>query len=206
MPTWYLDLLMPTILGILAVAMLAMGLWVLITRRPYLISARWMLSLVLLSFLPNALLPMMSTIFNDGFRSISDNVLTWAGPAMFFILAIFMSISMRGYIAIGITESSIREALFTTIDKLALPYEEALGSVRIPSIPAEIQVAVQAWIGSGQLKARKAHSRAVLKEIASGMNQHFRQTKVRANLVTPIFYVALGLMLVVMNVALIVVN
>lgn len=204
MPTWNIDFLMPTILGILALSMLAMGLWVLITRRPYLISARWLLSFVLLAFLPNALLPVMSSVLNGGVRSLSDNVLTWAGPAMFLVLAIFMSLSMRGYIAIGITESSIREALFTTLDKLALPYEEALGSVRIPSIPAQIQVAVQAWIGSGQLKASQAQSRAVLTSIASGMNEHFRQTEVRANFVTPIFYVVLALLLGVMDVALIV--
>jgi hypothetical protein len=123
---------------------------------------------------------------------------------MFLVLAVFMSLSMRGYVAIGITEASIREALFAALDKLALPYEEALGSVRSPSIQAQIQVAVQAWIGSGQLKARQAQSRAVLTDIVSAMNEHFRTTKVKANLVTPIFYVVLAVLLGVMDVALIV--
>ena len=203
MPNWYLDVAMPSLLGLMALIMLGMGLRALITRRPYLFSARWLLAFALLGFLPSAIGPML---VSTGFRhdpSTSTRVVTWMGPILFVVMAIFFAILMRGYVVIGITESSMREALFAALARLQLPHEETLGSIRLPTVPAELQVAVQSWVGTGQLKPRTRRSRAITASIAEGMQAHFRGGVAEVNMICPIAYVVLAVLLGAMDVAMV---
>lgn len=194
MQHWYLHVFLPAIFGALAVCLLGMGLRPLITRRPYLFSARWLLAFVLLGFAPNLLMPLVFSV---------HGVILWIGPAMFLVLAVFLAMQMRGYIAMAVTESSLREALFASLIELRLPHEETLSAVRLPSVPGELQVAVQGWMGTGQLKARTRQSKGVLTEVVRTMNEHYRTRPVAVNLVCPVAYVVVGLMLLVMDGALV---
>ncbi len=49
---WTFKILIPVMLAAIALFMLSIGLRGLLTRRPFLLSARWLLLLVLLAFLP----------------------------------------------------------------------------------------------------------------------------------------------------------
>ena len=204
MPHWYLHVAMPAILGLLAACMLAMGLRSLITRRPYVFSARWLLAFVLLGFLPGALGPLLTTFGSSPHGSGSLRFAMWLQPVMFVALAIFFALIMRGYVVIGITEASMREALFAALSKLQLPHEETLGSIRLPTVPAELQVAVQSWVGTGQLKPRTRGSSRVTTSIAEEMNAHFRTGSAEINLTCPIAYVVMAVLLIAMDVALVV--
>ena len=203
MSDWYIHVAMPALLGVLSLWMISMGLRALVTRRPYIFSARWLLLFVLLAFAPNALFPLVSSLGRDRHLSASNQAVLWLGPAMFVVLMVFFSLVIRGYIAMGVTETSMREALFATLARLNLAHEETLGSIRLPSVPAELQVAVQSWVGTAQLKPRTRASREVAAAVASGMNEHFRTAPVRANLVCPIAYVVMGSLMGAMDVVLV---
>ena len=203
MPDWYLHVVLPAILGLLAVCMLAMGLRALITRRPYIFSARWLLAFVLLGFLPSALGPLLITV-GSSHVSGSLRFMMWLQPVMVVVLAIFFALVMRGYVVIGITEASMREALFAALAQLQLPHEETLGSIRLPTVPAELQVAVQSWVGTGQLKPRTRRSGKVTASIAAGMSAHFRTGSVEVNMVCPIAYVVMAVLMGAMDVALVI--
>lgn len=200
----YIRVVMPCLLGVLAAWMIAMGLRALITRRPYVFSARWLLAFMLLAFAPNAVFPLLASTAIGHATSVSERVILWSGPAMFVVLAVFFALVMRGHIVMGITEASMREALFAALAELKLPHEETLGSIRLPTVPAELQVAVQSWVGTGQLKPRTRGSSAVAASVARGMNAHFKTAAVSVNLVCPIAYVVMGLLMGVMLVALVV--
>jgi len=204
MPDWYMHVAMPSILGLMAACMLAMGLRALITRRPYVFSARWLFAFVLLGFLPAALGPVVTTIGSSHHGSDSLRFAMWLQPIMFLVISVFFALIMRGYVVIGITEASMREALFATLSDLQLPHEETLGSIRLPTVPAELQVAVQSWVGTGQLKPRTRRSSQVTTSIAAGMNAHFRRGSVEMNLVCPIAYVVMAVLLAAMDIALVV--
>jgi hypothetical protein len=201
---WYIHIAMPAMLGLLSLWMIAMGLRALVTRRPYIFSARWLLLFMLIAFAPNALMPLVTFMGSDHHLSASNLVVRWMGPVMFVVLMVFFSVLIRGYIAMGVTETSMREALFAALARLGLPHEETLGAIKLPTVPAELQVAVQAWVGTAQLKPRTRASRAVAASVASGMSEHFRTAPVRVNLVCPIAYVVMGSLMAIMDVALVI--
>ncbi len=69
-------------------------------------------------------------------------------------------------------------------------------------MPAELQVAVQGWMGTAQIKARQRGASPVVARIVSGMNAHFRTTKVRVNLTCCVIYIVMSVLLLVMDAAL----
>lgn len=203
MPDWYLRVAMPAVIGFLAAGMLAMGLIPLLTRRPALMHARWLLGFVLLAFLPGAVQPFLKRTGLGHDPGTPSRLVEWISPAMFVVLAVVFGLAMRGYVVIGVTLGSMREALFSALARLQLPYEETLGSIRLPSVPAELQVAVQSWIGTGQLKPRTRGARDVTARIAAGMRAHFASGAVELNMICPIAYVVMALLLVVTDVSLV---
>ncbi|HEX5010882.1 MAG TPA: hypothetical protein VFY71_10815 [Planctomycetota bacterium] len=195
---------MPIVLALLAAFLMGLGLRALITRRPYVFPARWMFVFGLLAFAPNSLMPLLMRFPDHGRDSISDLFLTLGLPAMFVVLVIMLWLTMRGYMAMAITESSMREGLFAALAEMQLPHEETLGAIRLPSVPAELQVAVQSWIGTGQIKARSRGATKLVDSIARGMNAHFQRSAAAANLTCPVLYVIMSMLLFGVDVAMVV--
>lgn len=107
-----------------------------------------------------------------------------------------MCFALKGYVAYGITDVSFREGLFAALQKLQLPYEETLSSIRLTSVEADLQVSVQSWIGSGMIKVKQSEHRSLLTEIVTAMNGHLRISSARANLTSCIFFVIMGIIMV----------
>jgi len=184
----------------MAAFMLAVGLRGVVTRRPFLVSARWLLIVMLLGFLPNLILPFT---FQTSRGGAAELLMRWAGPALFVVMAVMFWIIMRGQIVFGVTADSLRAGLFASLRGLELPHEETLGGVRLPTVPADLQVAVQSWVGTAQIKARDRAAAPVLEDVTRGMRAYFGSTAVHVNLTCCVFYVVVGVMLVGLDVALI---
>jgi len=111
-----------------------------------------------------------------------------------------MWFALRGYLAFAVTGSSFREGLVASLKKLQLPYEETVGTMRLPSVGADLQVAVQSWIGTGQVKVKQNQYSGVLKDIVKGMNEHYRTSTVKINLISCVFHVVMGVFMAVFGV------
>lgn len=192
-----LMILLPCIFGLMALYLLVMGLRGIVTRKPFLISSRWPLGLMLLSFTPSALQPFLLPEPPLAARSAMFSALRWGGPVMFVILAVFMWFAMRGYTAIAVTNASFRAGLLASLEKLNIPHEETLGAMRLPSVGADLQVVVS-WIGIGQLKMKQRKPAGLLGDIARGMNEHYERSAVPVNLTSCIFYVIMGALMLVL--------
>lgn len=193
-PGFSLTVLLPFLLVVVALFLLVVGLRGVITRKPFLLSSRWLLGLILVLFAPAILEPFLFPIPRVGDRGGGLNLLN---PAMFVILAVFMWLSLRGYVAFGVTDASFREGLLAALGKLQLPHEETLGAIRLPSAGIDLQVAVQSWIGVGQMKAKQRKGGGVLARVAAAMNEYFRSASVATNVTGCVFYVVMGLLLLV---------
>ncbi len=111
---------------------------------------------------------------------------------------IFMYLTLRGYMAFGVTDISLREGLVASLEKLDLPHEEKLAAIRLPTMGADLQVAVQSWMGTGQLKMKHRHLTRVLSDIVRGMNEYHQSGAVsKVNLTCCIFYAVIGVILAV---------
>lgn len=190
---------LPVLIGVMATSLVVIGLRALITRRPFLFSVRWLLLFGLLGLGPALLMPDGGLPIHEHVATAMELLLEWAGPVLFVVALAVWALRMRGYLALAVTEASLREALLDSLQRLRLPHEEASGSVRLPSVPGELQVAVQGWMGTGQLKAGNPQSKAVLNEIAQQMNEYFRTQRVGVNLICPLIYTLVGLLLAAMD-------
>lgn len=186
-------IMMPIIFGIIAVFFLVIGLRGIITKRPFLLSSRWLLLAMFLAFLPG-----ISMIFFPA--SSMPFILKWLNPIIFTVVLVTMYFTLPGYTIFGVTDTSFREALLAALQKLQLPYEEVLSSIRLTSIEADLQVSVQSWVGSGIIKIKQRKHRSQLTEIVTVMNEHFRTSSVSTNLITCIIYLVMGILMAALGI------
>jgi hypothetical protein len=136
-------------------------------------------------------------------------IIGWLYPLMQISLLVFLWLTLRGYMAFGVTDKSVRDGLLASLANLNLPFEETLSAVRLRSLGADLQVAVlqvavQSWIGTGQIKMKQRQFNEDLRAIVKGMNNYYRNSEIsNANLTCCIFYVIIGLALTALTVAMI---
>ena len=175
--------------GAMAVFLLGIGLRGFLTKRPFLFSAKWLLLFMVVVFLG----PIVTLIPSPFPFSRPWQFTNWLPILMFPVMAVFFWLQMRGYLAFGITGKSFREGLVAALEKLQLPYEESLSSIRLTSVEADLQVAVQSWMGTGQIKVRQGRHGPLLKKIVQAMNERFRASPVETNMISCVFFLILGI-------------
>ncbi len=148
----YFQVALSAILAVNALFIFGIGLRGLVTRRPFLLSSRWFYAIFLLSILPQAIFPLVQAFSGRAQPSMSDGLFFWLILIVFVALAGYLALAMRGYIAIGVTQESMRQGLFASLDELQMPYKESIGSVELIADAAELEVAIQGWIGTGQVR------------------------------------------------------
>lgn len=189
-----ITVLFPVLFGVMALFFLAIGLRGIVFKKPFLISSRWFFVPILLGFTPLIL----QSILSSGHHSGPFTLVQWLAPTMLLVVAVFLYFVLRGYTAFGVTDASFREALVASLKRLDLPYEETLARVLLPTIGADLQVAVQSWIGTGQLKMKQREFTTVLSDIVRGMNEHYQSGAAsKMNLTCCIFYAVMGVLMAV---------
>ena len=197
--------LMPVTFGFVALSFVAFGLYALARRRPFMFDARWMLVMLAFAWLPQMIMPLSWILGDDRHRSGGLDIMSWLSLLATVVFFGFMALQMRGYMVFGTTQESFREALLSALSSLGLKSEETLSSIRLPSVPAELQVAMYGWVGTGQVRLRNGGRPGLLADIAGAMNAYFNAANVKTNMVTAIVYLVLGLLLCAMSVTMMVV-
>ena len=175
--------------GIMAIFFLGIGLRAILTKRPFLVSNRWMLSMMFVVLVPGIVLSL---------KSFSGEIMDWTTILLPGLVLVVMWYQLKGYVAYAVTDTSFREALVAALQKLQMPYEERLSVIRLTSVDADLQVAVQSWMGTGTIKVKQRAHRSVLKQIVSVMNDYFRTSAVSTNFVSCVFLVVVGVVMAVL--------
>ncbi|MDC0088374.1 hypothetical protein OAI07_02410, partial [Akkermansiaceae bacterium] len=167
-----LKVAMPIIFILMATFFLFIALKTLIGRRPLIFSSRWIFAFMCLAFLPS-----IANSISMGFSSDRDfSLITWLNPVMFTVLLVFFSIQMKGYMAFAISDTYFREALLASSNALGFTIEETMSRLTIKETGQEMQVAIQSWIGTAQLKSTDKESSETVKQIAEGIAKYFENT------------------------------
>lgn len=176
---------------LMAAFLFGIGLRGLIKKRPLLFSARWLFGFMLLAFTPQLLIPIFFWFGRDGgVRKVETIFLI--GPLMFVFLVVIFWLQMRGYFVFGVTDTSFRGAMHHALGKLGLSYEERLSAIHIPSEGLDLQVAVQSWMGTAQVKSKQGKGEQRVKELAAQMTDYFSTNNVETNMTSCVVYVVLG--------------
>jgi hypothetical protein len=193
---FFVTVIFPLLFGVMALFFLAVGLRGLVFRKPFVISSRWFLVLILFGFTPLILHALLFSGLGHGSSRLA--LVRWLAPAMLLVVAVFGYLTLKGYTAFGVTDVSFREALVASLRRLNLPYEVTLSTVRLRTIGADLQVAVQPWIGTGQLKMKQREFNQALSDIVRAMNEHYQSgTASKVNFTCCIFYALLGALMAV---------
>jgi hypothetical protein len=167
------------------------------TNRPFLYSPRWFLACVAGVFCANFATALQSAVnapLATGKIPIAPLVL----PAILALTTLLLLVQFRGFLAVGITGPLFREALFVSLKKLGLPFEQHFSIVRLPSERTEFKMSVHGWTGTAQIKLRRVRGRRALRDIARGMNDYFQSRKIAASTISCLYYLALSLMFAIM--------
>ncbi len=187
----FYDLMFPILLGIMAIFSSTTGLRGILTKRPFLISNRWWLSILFVVFIPIILLNFSLSLPS------SFNPINWVTPLIIGPLLLMMYYQLKGYTAYGVTDTSFREALLAALQKLEFSYEESLSVIRLTSVEADLQVSVQSWMGTGIIKVKQRAHQPVLREVVNAMNEYFRISSVPTNMISCVFNLVMGAITVI---------
>ena len=183
------SVLFPIVFGIMAIFFLGIGLRAILTKRPFLVSNRWMLSLIFFILVLNII------VF---FPTLSSDIMNWVHPLLFGVILLMMWYQLKGYVAYAVTDASFRVALLAALQRLQLPYEESLSVIRLTSVDADLQISVQSWMGTGTIKVKQRAHRATLKEVVNAMNDYFRTSPGSTNFISCVFLVVLGVVMAIL--------
>ena len=183
------SVLFPIVFGVMAIFFLGIGLRAILTKRPFLVSNRWLLSMMFVLLVPGIIV---------SFRSLSDNIMNWVHPLLFGAILLMMWYQLKGYVAYAVTDASFREALLAALQRLQLPYEESLSVIRLTSVDADLQISVQSWMGTGTIKVKQRAHRSVLKDVVNAMNEYLRTSPVSTNFISCVFLVVAGAVMAIL--------
>ncbi len=183
----YISVVIPALFVLMAGFFIFVALKTLLQRRPFIFSSRWLFGLMVLAFMP-----MIFNSFIFGFSSGHTGMMTWIQPAMFCFLLIFLWFQMKGYVAFAISDTYFRDALLSAAAALGYSIEETMSCLKIKETGEEMQVSIQGWMGTAQLKPTVRKSAGVVARIAGGMNQYFKTTPGKMNYLTSYFYLIMG--------------
>jgi Tfp pilus assembly protein PilF len=192
------QILFPIVLGSIAATFIGLGLWVFLRKRPLIFSSRWMFGLMLVCFSPQLFMQFSLPDIHDAHHATDWLLMKLLMPLMFAVLLIFLWIQMQGYMLVGIVDKSFRKALLSVLDELGLERQEELSVIRIPAAKLEIQVAIQSWIGVGQLKNKTRSGGEVFRKIIGGLRNRFAQGELETNNTTSLLYLILGIIMLVL--------
>jgi hypothetical protein len=190
------SIVLPIVFGMMAGFFLIIGLRGILTKRPFLVSNKWLLWITFIVFIPNILL----ILFLPSSISI---LIKWLNPAIFTVGLVMLCFALKGYTAYGVTGTSFREAMLAALEKLQLPYERTLSTIRLSSVEVDLQVSVQSWMGAGQIKTKQRQHHSQLAEIVAAMNEHFQISSSPVNLVSCVFFVVMGVIMVISGVGMV---
>jgi len=176
---------------------LIISIKVLSRKKPFFFSAKWLFAFMVIAFSP-MLINSFRILFKHGLEV--ESLIVLLSPFMFFVLLSFFWIQMKGYVAIGITDDTFQDALHYALNELKIKFEESLSRLKLPELNCELQVSIQSWIGTGQIKLKKHSDEVSLKGIVEKMDTYYKDNNINANKITAIFYLIMGVLMLLFSI------
>ena len=184
---------------VLAAYFLVLGLRGIILKKPFLFSAKSAFWVILLAFTPSMIFPVQGFWENYSFTAENSMPFDWSDMLVLLIplvmypaLLIFYWQILKGYSILGVTDESFRQALYSILDELKIPFEERLSKMHLTQIGADLEANVNSWMGVATIRIRQREHLETLDRIAEGLKRYFAGSHVSVNMQTCVYYVIFG--------------
>ncbi len=184
----------PLIFALMAFFFLFIGIKVVMSKRPLFMPSKYFFGFIVLAFLPQ-----FATTVDMLLKGLPGKIglIFVISPILFGCLLVFFWILMKGYMAIGVSDDSFRDAIHFSLKRINQPFEEKLSAIKLTAINANLQIAIQSWIGSAQLRLKNSQDTILLGEIIAGMNEYYMKNNIRPNNVISLLYILIGFFMLV---------
>lgn len=184
------------VLTIFGLYVAGIGVWGLIKKRPLVFSARQLMWVVLLAYLPSVIQSFIPLFTSRGSIEWFEIFLPFIQVAVMAILVFIFWRQMTGYMVFGVSDDTFRDALFYALNKLNLPFQEMLSKVKLIGLDADLYAVVAEWMGTAQIRIKqRQHTQRVI-DIANTMNDYYASTPVKVNNIAYMTYLLLGLLII----------
>ncbi|MBK8151431.1 MAG: hypothetical protein IPN69_18470 [Acidobacteria bacterium] len=191
---------------IIGLSLLLTGLRGVVSKKPFVFSSKSSFWFVALAFSPGIiqLLTLFWELYSSSVEHGEDFVEWYFAFLLLFPLLMypvffaFLWRQMRGYTVLGVTDDSFRQALYSVLNDLCLPFEESLSKLRLTSLDADLEANVASWMGVANLRVKQDEHQETLVRIADALKTYFANSHASINMVTCIYYIFLGAMLLAM--------
>jgi len=184
----------PLVFAFIAFFFLFIGIKVVISKRPLFMPSKYFFAFIVLAFSPQFVTTV--DMFLKGLPG-KIGLIFLISPILFVCLLVFFWILMKGYMAIGVSDDSFRDAIHFSLKRINQPFEEKLSAIKLTAINTILQIAIQSWIGSAQLRLKQSKDTKLLTEIIAGMNEYYINNNIKPNNVISTFYILIGFFMLV---------
>lgn len=160
-----------------AIFFLYIGVKVSYSNHPFFISAKtffFFLSLIIGSIL---LFQLDKQLENEGPLELS----IFITPLMSFIVLSYFWFQMKGYIAVGVSDRTLRDAINYSLEINKLNYEDLITGIHLKDLNAKLDISIQDWVATGQVKVHSGKNKGLLDALMSGMNDFYQKKAIEAN-------------------------
>ncbi len=189
----YTHWIVPLGLLLMAACFLAIGLRGLIGRHPFVISGRWLVSCVGV-WAAMQFCWMIPALFGGHLRQQWSFVLI--GAVATGALIAFGLYGARGYLAYGVTTTSLHDGLRAALRTLGLRSEVGFGGVYLTPSGTHISVSMQTSRGVGRLRVDR-YARPLMREVVAGMNRYYAASGVAIDRTACYLYAGAGSLLLI---------
>ena len=170
---------------IISLSFIIMGLYVLVKNKPVILHSRWFLLMFVLMFSPS-----ITGMITSGF-SRTTSLLTLV---MTVVVLIFLYYTFKGYLVFGVNCDDFQNKFIELLKNKNLEFEQSFSKIIIKEPELEINIALQAWIGTGQIKLSNKNVTAF-----KGLIKELKEINIKPKLIAPAFYIIIGVLIIIMS-------
>jgi hypothetical protein len=170
------------------------GVWGLVKNRPLIFATRQYIW-----FLFAMIAPVVVVLSNNIFEErehvnlflVSMSIFQ---AAMLVLMAFILWRQMSGYMILGVSDETFRNALLNALNKLNFPFQESISKIKLTSPDADLQATVASGMGTAQIRIKQQQYIRYTKDIANAMNEYYKSNPVKVNNFTFIIFLLLGIL------------
>lgn len=191
-----MTIILCSIFVILGSVLLYKGLRGAIKKQPFVSDSAKSIWFMVLAFSPNIIwsLYMFWKSFSlpERYSGSAFPYISLIPVALYVVLIYYYRQILRGYSITGVTDESFRQALYSVLKDLQLPFEERLSKLHLTTLDADIEANVSGFMGTANIRVKQKEHQPTLDRIAEGLRNYFADSHVAVNMTTFVYHIIFG--------------